>query len=130
MATRRLTAGDVVVAIYDNDFGISDGDSSRQEDGEDIYAYMGDAAKERRRLREESRRLTSSVENNTNSSDVADAPDSKDDSEVAADLPASHIDNCSSHNSVSLDSLSISDSVASSGEDSTDTGKCSMYTSS
>ena len=128
MATRRLTAGDVVEAVYDSDFGISDGDSSGQEDGEDIYAYMGDAAIERWRLHEESRRLTSSVENNTNSSDVADAPDSKDGSEVAEDLPAWHTDNCSSHNSVTLESLSSSDSVASSGEDSMVIGKCSMYT--
>ena len=89
---------------------------------------MGDAVIERRRLRELSRRLTSSVKNNTSSSDVADAPDSKDYSEVAEDLPASHTDNCSSHNSVTLESLSSSDSVASSGEDSMDTGKCSMYT--
>ena len=42
MATRRLTAGDVVAAVFDSDFGISDGDSSGQEDREDIYAYMGD----------------------------------------------------------------------------------------
>ena len=120
-------AGDVVAAVFDSDFGISNGDSSGQEDGEDIYAYMGNAAIERRHLHKESRRLTSSVENNTSSSDVADAPNSKDDSEVAAEIPASHIDNCSSHNSVT-ESLSSSDSVASSGENSMDTGKCSMYT--
>ena len=57
MATRRLTAGDVVAAVFDSDFGIFS-DSSKQGDGEDIYAYMGDAAIERRRLREETRCLT------------------------------------------------------------------------
>ena len=30
-------AGDIVAAVFDSDFGISNGDSSRQEDGEDIY---------------------------------------------------------------------------------------------
>ena len=60
MAMRRLTTGDVVAAVFDSDYGIFYDDSSRQEDGEDIediYAYMGDAAIERRRLREETRRF-------------------------------------------------------------------------
>ena len=62
MATRRLTAGNIVAAVFDSDFGFSDCDSSRQEDGEDIYADRGDAAIEWQRLREETRYLT--VENN------------------------------------------------------------------
>ena len=45
------------MAVFDSNFGISDGDLSRQENGEDIYAYMGDAAIERRRLREETGHL-------------------------------------------------------------------------
>ena len=45
------------MAVFDSDFGISDGDLSRQENGDDIYAYMGDAAIERRRLREETGHL-------------------------------------------------------------------------
>ena len=53
MATRRLTAGNIVAAVFDSDFGFSDGDSSGQEDGEDIYADRGDAAIEWQRLREE-----------------------------------------------------------------------------
>ena len=56
--TRRLTAGDIVAEAFDIDFGISNGDLSRQEDGEDIYTGMGDAAIERRRLCEETRCLT------------------------------------------------------------------------
>ena len=43
-------AGDVVAALFDSDFCISDGDSSRKEDGEDIYADMGNATIERWRL--------------------------------------------------------------------------------
>ena len=48
--TRKLTAGDIVAAVFDSDFGISDGDSSRHEGEEDIYADIGDAAIERQRL--------------------------------------------------------------------------------
>ena len=57
MATRRLTLGNIVAVVFDSDFGFSDGDSSRKEDGEDIYADRGDAAIEWQRLREETRRL-------------------------------------------------------------------------
>ena len=60
MAMRRLTTGDIA-AVFGSDFGIFYEDSSRQEDREDIEdicAYMGDAAIERRRLREETRCLT------------------------------------------------------------------------
>ena len=58
MATRRLTAGNIVVAVFDSDFSFSNSDSSRQDDGEDNYADRGDAAIEWQRLREETRRLT------------------------------------------------------------------------
>ena len=44
--------------IFYSDFGFSDGDSSRNEGGEDIYADRGNAAIEWQRLREEIRRLT------------------------------------------------------------------------
>ena len=52
MATRRLTVGNIVAVVFDSDFGFSDGDSNRKEDGEDIYADRGDAAIEWQRLRE------------------------------------------------------------------------------
>ena len=32
MAMRRLMAGDIVTAVFDNDFGIFDGDSCGHED--------------------------------------------------------------------------------------------------
>ena len=51
-------AGNIVAAIFDSDFSFSDSDSSRQEDGEDIYASQGDTAIEWPRLREETRPLT------------------------------------------------------------------------
>ena len=58
MATRRLTVGNIVAAVFDSNFSFSDGDSSRKEDGEDIYADRGDAALEWQRLHEETRSLT------------------------------------------------------------------------
>ena len=58
MVTRRLTVGNIVAAVFDSIFGFSDGDSSRKEDGQDIYADRGDAAIEWQRLREEIRCLT------------------------------------------------------------------------
>ena len=51
-------AGDIVAVVFDSDFSISDSESSRQEDGEDIYADMGDTAIERQRTCEETRCLT------------------------------------------------------------------------
>ena len=99
MVMRRLTAGDIAAVVFDSDFGISDGNSSRQEDGEDIYD-RDNAAIERQRLRKETRCLT--VEK-TNASGVMlqMLQDIKEDLEVAADIPASDVDNglsCSSHN--------------------------------
>ena len=58
MATRKLTVGNIVAVVFDSNFGFSDGDSNRKEDGEDIYADRGDTAIEWQRLREETRRLT------------------------------------------------------------------------
>ena len=58
MGTKRLTVGNIVAAVFDGDFGFSDGDSNWKEDGEDIYADRGNAAIEWQRLREETRRLT------------------------------------------------------------------------
>ena len=57
-ASRRLTVGNIVAVVFDSDFDFCGGDSSRKEDGEDIYADRGDAAIEWHRLREETRRLT------------------------------------------------------------------------
>ena len=58
MAMTRLTVGNIVAVVFDSDFGFSDGDSNRKEDGEDIYADRGDTAIEWQRLRKETRRLT------------------------------------------------------------------------
>ena len=44
MATRKLTVGNIVAAVFDSNFGFSDSDSSRKKDGEDIYADRGDTA--------------------------------------------------------------------------------------
>ena len=68
-------AGDVVAALFDSDFGISDGDSSRKEDEEDIYADMGNATIERWRLRKETRHLA--VEKNASSAMLQDTQDIK-----------------------------------------------------
>ena len=58
MATRRLSIGDIVAVVFGSDFGFSDSDSNRKEDGEDIYADRGDAAIEWQRLHEETRCFT------------------------------------------------------------------------
>ena len=54
----RLTAGNIVAVVFDCDFGFSDGDSSKKEDREDIYADRADAAIEWQRLCEETKCLT------------------------------------------------------------------------
>ena len=51
-------SGNIVAAVVVSDLAFSDGDSSRQEEAEDIYANGGDAAIEWPRLREETRCLT------------------------------------------------------------------------
>ena len=58
MATRRLTVGNIVVAVFDSDFSFTDGDSSMKEDRKDIYADRGNTAIEWQRLCEETRCLT------------------------------------------------------------------------
>ena len=58
METRRLTVVNIVAVVFDSNFGFSDCNSSRKEDGKYIYADRGDAAIEWQRLREETRRLT------------------------------------------------------------------------
>ena len=43
MASRsrtRLTLDEVLSGVFDDDFGLSDGESS-EEKGEDVYAYSG-----------------------------------------------------------------------------------------
>ena len=41
MATKRYV-DEALEAILDDDFGLSDGDSSDEEEGEDYYAYLGE----------------------------------------------------------------------------------------
>ena len=42
MATRKLTVDDVLETICDDEFGLSEGESSDEECGEDLYAYLGE----------------------------------------------------------------------------------------
>lgn len=42
MARQRFDVDEVLDAIFDSDFGLSEGESSADEDGEDFYAYLGD----------------------------------------------------------------------------------------
>ena len=42
MAFSRVLADDVVEAIFDEDFGLSDGDESKFEGGDDIHALLGE----------------------------------------------------------------------------------------
>ena len=41
MAFSRVLAVDVVEVIFDEDFGLSDGDESKFEDDDDIHALLG-----------------------------------------------------------------------------------------
>ena len=42
MAFPRVLADDVVEAIFDEDFGLADGDESKFEGGNDIHALLGE----------------------------------------------------------------------------------------
>lgn len=42
MATRRFTVSEVADAVFDDDFGLSGEESSDEESGEDLYAYLGE----------------------------------------------------------------------------------------
>ena len=42
MATKRYTVDEALEAVFDDDFGLSDGGSSNEEEGEDYYAYLGE----------------------------------------------------------------------------------------
>ena len=42
MATRRFTVDEALEAVFDDDFGLSDGESSEEEEGDDLYALLGD----------------------------------------------------------------------------------------
>ena len=52
----RFTVDEVLDAVFDDDFGLSDGDSS--EEGEDIYSYIGEPVLSRANLEKVSNRLT------------------------------------------------------------------------
>ena len=41
MVSRMFDVQEAISAIFDNDFGLSDGELSREE-GEDIYPYLGE----------------------------------------------------------------------------------------
>ena len=49
MATRKFSVQDMVATVCNSDFGFSDADSSGVEDGEDIYAYLGDSIIDRQK---------------------------------------------------------------------------------
>ena len=42
MAKRKFTVDKALDAVFDNDFGLSEGESSDKEDGEEAFAYFGD----------------------------------------------------------------------------------------
>ena len=136
MATRIFATNKVIDAIFDSDFGISDGDTSADECGEEVYAYSGESVIDRRQLREESRRLSTKEASETSNSGESDdlSPEyfeechevTEEDPEVVVGVSDSDTrDNFESSHS-DCDSYSQStDSVASSVE-SMDTSKYSM----
>ena len=58
MARRRFDVDEVLDAIFDNDFGLSDGESSADEDGDGIYAYLGDPVVDRSSISSPTSRTT------------------------------------------------------------------------
>ena len=48
MAFSRVLVDDVVEAIFDEDFGLSDGDESEFEGGDDIHALLGETVLRRK----------------------------------------------------------------------------------
>lgn len=127
MASRRLDVEDILEAVLDSDFGLSDDGDSEEEDGEDIYAYRGNSVLDRAWLSSETRRLTSDTMNNDASDDYGDytaeeadpsyAASSEQEPEVSPDSPAMDTDESTA---LPEDLLSLSPSTQSS----IDTSKC------
>ena len=42
MATRRFTVEEALDAVLDDNFSLSDGQSSEEEEGDDLYAVLGE----------------------------------------------------------------------------------------
>ncbi len=134
MATKRFATNEVIDAIFDSDFGISDGDTSADECGEEVYAYSGESVIDRRRLREESRRLLTEEASETSNNGESDDPSpenveeyhevSEEDSEVVVGVLDFNTrdDNLESSHSDSDSYSQSSDFIASSVE-SMDTSK-------
>ena len=63
MATKRFTTDDIINAVFDSDFGISNG---TEEDGEEVYVYSDNSVFDRRWLHGETRRLMTSNASESN----------------------------------------------------------------
>ena len=73
MARRRFDVDEVLDAVFDSDFGLSEGESSADEDGEDFYAYLGDPVVGRASISALTDRLTiDAMDANTAVDDNAD----------------------------------------------------------
>lgn len=55
---------EVLDAVFDSDFGLSDGASSADEDGDDVYAYLGDPVAMTDRLMIDAKDADSSINDN------------------------------------------------------------------
>ena len=58
MASKRFDVDEVLEAVFDSDFGLSDGDSSAGEDGDSVYAYLGDPVIDRSSISALTSRMT------------------------------------------------------------------------
>jgi urease gamma subunit len=74
MASRRFNVGEAISAIFDDDFGLFDGERNAEE-GEDIYPYLGDPTSPRSTVEE----LARAVVEDDDDRSAADNPDFTDD---------------------------------------------------
>ena len=68
MATRRLTVDEALDAVFDDDFGLSDGESS-EEEGDDLYALLGEPVVRRSDIDALTRDLVDDDDGSTNDDD-------------------------------------------------------------
>ena len=61
MVSGRFDVNEVLEAVYDSDFSLSEGQSSEDEDGDDFYAYLGDPVVDRDSISALTDRLTIDV---------------------------------------------------------------------
>ncbi len=79
MARQVFGVDDVLEAVFNDDFGLSDGESSAGEEGEDVYAYLGDPVLDRGQIRDLTSRLTIGSDIDDDNTQILEAEATNDD---------------------------------------------------